>query len=463
MASEWQTVSSNKKKTKGNVTHNIAVPVQQDTSSVSFAKVASIQQIPTKPISSISSQSTKSIIKYSEEEIYRFKEINKQQGVSYDLSVYFDKINEMFSTSTQYLESKKKINHNQSNHNYWQLKKDEDNSVINIICINLNKITEERANEIIQNILSQDIILYDDLEKLVDKMIHQCISQPQFIKLYIRVIESIIIKCAWIVEDKNMIPTTYRKVLLNQLEVRFTNLLNDIKNMKYEDSESELIVIHNKQRKGLISMICELYDHRIIGNQLIRYIFKTLESAYESTGLDQYIEYWSQILNTVMFNWLETEKQYLDEEIQYIKSKKISTLKIKFMIDDIISELERKAYIIKPSTKIMEDYIEVNYSDVEDSYDLHILAHDEYETTDEWFASLDKNIYWDKFLLDLLQITLVDKKELNLVKKLIKYVLDNGVYTKEQILNKMNYIRSNNDFSEYRYYLKDLQEIADIL
>ena len=53
-----------------------------------------------------------------------FKQINKDQEVTYELSTLFDKINEMFRTSTQYLESKKKINYNQCNHNKWELKKE---------------------------------------------------------------------------------------------------------------------------------------------------------------------------------------------------------------------------------------------------------------------------------------------------------------------------------------------------
>ena len=71
--------------------------------------------------------SLSAIIKYTKDQIYLYKQINKDQQVSYELSNIFDKINDMFKTSTQYLESKKKINYNQFNHNRWELKKDEDN------------------------------------------------------------------------------------------------------------------------------------------------------------------------------------------------------------------------------------------------------------------------------------------------------------------------------------------------
>jgi len=409
---------------------------------------------------------TSSIIKYTDEQIYAFKKINKDQMVSYELSVKFDKINEMFKTSTQYLESKKKINYNQYNHNRWELKKEEDNSVINIICIGLNKITEMNSDEIIREIENQEIVMYDDLEKLTEKIIHKCISEPQFIKLYVKVIKHIMLKCSWIVDDQNMIPITFRRVLLNQLEMRFSNLINDVKNMKYEESETELIIIHNKQKKGLITLICELYSSKIIGNQLVRYIFRNLETAFDSTGIDQYLEYWLALLSTVMDSWMASEKQYLDEQVQYIQLKTIRTMKVKFILDDILDELKKRNYLPSDSinsTESQETYKEPigggEVDEEEESYDPLILSHGEYESTESWVASLDSNISWDKLLLDLLQFTISEKSELELVKKILGYFTSKSIYTQEQILEKINWIRSENDFSEYRYYLKDLDEL----
>jgi hypothetical protein len=450
MDTEWQTVSSNKKKSKA--------PAASAPVVFEFPNVQKVGG--SKPV-------VAQIVKYTEEQIYSFKKINKDQMVSYELSVQFDKINEMFRTSTQYQESKKKINYNQYNHNRWELKKEEDNSVINIICIGLNKITEQNYGEIIKEIDSQEIVLYDDLEKLVDKIIHKCISEPQFIKIYMRVIKHIMTNCSWIVDDQNMVPVTFRRIFLNQLETRFSNLINDVKNMKYEESESELVVIHNKQRKGLVTLICELYLSKIIGNQLVRYIFRNFETAFDSSNLNQYVEYWLLLLQTVMNIWLESEKQYLDEQIQYIKSKNITELKLKFLLGDILEELESKSYkpdeTVESTHEVEVDILENLGSNPEiEDYDLQILSHGEYSTTDSWFASLDKDIDWDKFLLDLLQITLSEKKELDLVKQLVGYLKDRSVYTNEQIKAKIQYIREENDFSEYKYYLKDLEELETL-
>jgi hypothetical protein len=452
MASEWQTVSTSRKKTK--------TPVSNPTNVFETAFTFNAAKAVGKPGSSI--------IKYIDEQIYSFKKINKDQMVSYELSVKFDKINEMFKTSTQYLESKKKINYNQYNHNRWELKKEEDNSVINIVCIGLNKITEQNSDEIIKEIESQEIVIYDDLEKLAEKIIHKCISEPQFIKLYVKVIKHIMLKCSWIVDDHNMVPITFRRVLLNQLEMRFSNLINDVKNMKYEESESELVVIHNKQKKGLISLICELYSSKIIGNQLVRYIFRNLETAFDSTDIDQYLEYWLALLSTVMNLWLSNEKQYLDEQIQYISQKKIGTMKVKFILDDILDELKKKNYLPSETINYDDENEKETYEeaindddDEEESYDPLILSHGEYETTESWVASLESDINWDKLLLDLLQFTISEKSELELVKKILEHFITKSVFNPVQVQDKINWIRSENDFSEYRYYLKDLEELEE--
>jgi hypothetical protein len=286
MTSEWQTVSNNKRVHKP----SSQAPLINSRNS-NGTETPSITSIFNKSnnksglfdgqnrnTSDLAISLTKSIIKYTKDQIYSYKQIKKDQQVSYELSNIFDKINDMFKTSTQYIESKKKINYNQSNHNRWELKKDEDNGVINIICSGLNKITKSNMDEILKEIESQEIVLYNDLDKLTEKIIQKCINEVDFVKIYIQVVKHIMVKCKWIVDDNNGIPVTFRRLFMNQLEMRFSNLINDVKNMKYDENESELIVIHSKTRKGVINLVTELYNNKIIGNQLIRYIFKNLEN-----------------------------------------------------------------------------------------------------------------------------------------------------------------------------------------
>ena len=484
MASEWQTVSNNK---KGNKTLN-----QSSTPApFTLGRKSDNNNIFNKTTSLLVNKST---VKYTKEQMYLYKQINKDQQVSYELSAIFDKINEMFKTSTQYIESKKKINYNQSNHNRWELKKEEDNNIINIICSGLNKITENNINDILKEIEVQEIVIYDDLEKLTEKIIHKCISEDQFLHLYTLVIKHIITKCKWIVDDNNMVPITFRRILLNQLEMRFSNLINDVKNMKYDENESELIVIHNKLKKGLINLITKLYNHKVIGNQLLRYIFRNLENAYDENKNDQYLEYWLILFKSVMENWIISEKIYLNEQIQYIISKLDKTKsvglysstnnisnKIKFMIQDQLDILKSKNYDYniklseKEDEKGKEDidkkedicekedlYEKEDLDEKEESYDLLILSSLEYNTLDKWFETLDSSILPEKLLLDLLQITLSEKKYFDTVKNVLEYLLNKKYVSREQVKEKIKYIKNENDFSEYKYFEKHLDELEII-
>lgn len=501
MTSEWQTVSNNKRVHKSS--SQAPLTNSRNSNGIETPSITSIFNKSNNKSSILGSQTNgreskgfsnisdsysrntsdlvTSIIKYTKDQIYSYKQINKDQQVSYELSNIFDKINDMFKTSTQYLESKKKINYNQFNHNRWELKKEEDNGVINIVCSGLNKITKSNIDEILKEIESQEIVLYNDLDKLTEKIIQKCINEVDFVKIYIQVVKHIMVKCKWIVDDNNGIPVTFRRLFMNQLEMRFSNLINDVKNMKYDENESELIVIHGKTRKGLINLLTELYNNKIIGNQLIRYIFKNLENAYDENKNDQYLEYWLILFKSVMENWLVYEKIYLSEQLQYIMNKmdKIISNKIKFMIQDQLDILKSKNFdfsnLKKEDEIVQEEREEQKHNeeqldneltdeltDAENTYvyDLLILSSIEYDTLDKWFEIIDSSILPEKLLLDLLQITLSEKKYFDIVKNVLEYLLKKQYVTRDQVVEKIQYIKEENDLSEYKYYEKHLVELA---
>jgi len=291
--------------------------------------------------------------------------------------------------------------------------------------------------------------------------------------LYIKLIKDIMFNCKWIVDDINMIPNTFRKLFINQLEVRFYNLMNDIKNMKYDDTEHELKIIHNKTKRGLILLISELYNNKIIGNQLIRYIFKNLENAYEETKLEQYLEYWLIFFSVVIEKWKDNEKQYLNEQLEFINSKK-STLsnKLQFMIldqYDILNKFNYKFMEINTINNNINNADTINISEINtqiiddetDDYELIILSATEYTSYDLWLDNINiKNVNQDKLLLDLLQITLSDKNQLDLVKNVLEFLLEKKYFSKEEVTNKIQLIRDDIDFSDNRYYEKHLSELS---
>ena len=450
MTSEWETVINKKhnpKEDKNDVQYKNDVHYTKPVKEMDIIKSE-------KGITKIKRQ----IIKYSVDFINTFKAYNKEQQVSYELSLLFDKINDMFKTSTQYLESKKKINYNQHNHNRWEATKDSDNSIINIIYSCLNRITEKNYNDIIEEIKKQEIFIYDDLDKLTEKVIQKCVSDNQFISLYVKVIKFIITDCKWIVEDNNQIPVTFRRIIINQIEMRFCNLINDIKNMKYDTNENELIVIHNKARKGLIVLIAKLYEHKIIGNQLIRLIFNIFECSYSETKIEQYIEYWLFLLKFVVNIWNKNEKQYLDEKIDYIlKIKNQFTYKIMFLIEDILDDLNKEKYVIPVQEEVIEnDIISINY-------DLLILSISEYDDLDGWYNDIKDNIVnIDKFLEEIIIFTISNKTFFDNIIILLKFLLNKNIITKEEIQNKCIKVKETEDLSDCYFFEKHLDNYSKL-
>jgi hypothetical protein len=181
-----------------------------------------------------------------------------------------------------------------------------------------------------------------------------------------------------------------------------------------------------------------------------------------------------------MENWLINEKIYLNEQLQYIMNKmdKIKSNKIKFMIQDQLDILKTKNFDFSNLKKEeqVEEQVEEEREHVEEErdedinltdslcsstvYDLLILSSIEYDTLDKWFEIIDSSILPEKLLLDLLQITLSEKKYFDTVKNVLEYLLKREYVTRDQVVEKIQYIKEENDLSEYKYYEKHLVELA---
>jgi hypothetical protein len=417
---------------------------------------------------------SKQITSYPYEFIYKYKNINQQEQITYDLSSLFDKINEMFKTSTQYLESKKKINYNQYNHNKWEKRKDYENNVINNVYSAFNRVSNLNKQEILRELKELEIIVYTDLEKLIEKIINKCIIENQYIELYIEIIKFIITDCKWIVQDNNLIPITFRKIFLNQLETRFDNMLNDIINMKYNENETELIEIHRQNKKGLILMIGTLYKYKIIGNQLIRLIFTSLEISYEDTKENQYLEYWILLFNIIIEYWIKDEHVYLNEKINYIKNiQENLPFRINFLLQECFTKNNINNIQLDLSNNINIDINsnenKIEHNDIDEieqndiDYETLILSITEYNNITEWFNEIKTEIKnKDNFIIDVITCTINNKKMLENIKEIIKY-LNYIEYIDSQILReKIEYIKETYDLIDTPYYKLHLIEFENI-
>jgi hypothetical protein len=398
-------------------------------------------------------------ITYSYEFILKFKDINSQEQITFELSSLFDKINEMFKTSTQYIESKKKINYNQLNHNKWEKRKDHENNVINLVYSAFNRVSNINKEDIKKELLELEMIVYTDLEKLVEKIINKCISENQYISLYIEMIKFIITDCKWIVQDSYLVPITFRKIFINQLETRFDNMLNDIINMKYEADETELMEIHRQNKKGLILMLGNLYKYKIISNQLTRLIFNYLEISYDENKNFQYIEYWILFLDIIIDYWKDEQKIYLDEKINYINSiMDILPYRIKFLLQETLTRVNIDSNDIKSLVK------EDSAKEEEIKYDLLIMSSLEYENLTEWFNDIqDKIININDFMLDVITCTMSDKKMINKIKDIIIYLNEIKYLDNEKLIEIIETVIETYDISDYPYFKIHLNEYKNLL
>jgi hypothetical protein len=121
---------------------------------------------------------------YTSEFIYSFKDAHKNTEVSLELSDLFDSINEMFKTSTQYLDNKKRVNYNQMNHNKWKLKRKEDIGAINAAYNGFNRLSNGNLDSVASELMGVQFVSGEELERLVARLLPKMMCEPQFMSLY---------------------------------------------------------------------------------------------------------------------------------------------------------------------------------------------------------------------------------------------------------------------------------------
>lgn len=230
--------------------------------------------------------------------------------VSFDLSKILDDINQLFKSSSNYMELKTKPNFNRHNQMKWNTKPVELSDTDKIIG-NINKITSTNYLTIKDEISKLHVITYDELKTIVNALFISCTVNSLNTKNYVMLIKSILLEFAWVVYDNSNKPITFRKLFVDTLETYFNNMISTVKSKK-NDSEKN-------KRKIFMVLICELFDAEIFGNQLFRYIFNNLETAFKETNNEEFVEYWIIMFPYSQQNWTSSNKVYLNDKIKFFK------------------------------------------------------------------------------------------------------------------------------------------------
>lgn len=372
--------------------------------------------------------------------------------VSFELSKKFDDINKMFSTSSQYLDSKERINHNQHNHNKWQNKKNSECDDVYMILGNFNKLTIKNYDVISAEIKKYNIITFDEMTNIVENIYNKCINDIQFVNVYVKLLKFIIMECKWIVYDNNSKPITFRKYFIDYLESNFSTIINEVKNDTEDDEDEGDKLAKQKQiRKTYFVLICALFNESIIGNQLFRYIFTNVETAYLDTIQDEFMDRWLQMYDCASQYWTGTNEKYIIEKRQFISDnmEKFS-VRIKILT-------ERNATLASNNTKTpvpndtntntntntnVFDFSKVRSDSVtsqEDAkkekerkeeitnddydYEMLILSYQEYGSVDEWYETI-KELKGENTMNKLLTHLVNKTSDLKIIFKLMAYLMN---------------------------------------
>lgn len=376
--------------------------------------------------------------------IYNFKEIHKNLEISFELSNIFDNINELFKTSTQYIENKKRINYNQINHNKWKLKKNETSNIVNIISNCFNRITDSNYNIIFNEIKSSNKINIDDMNKISQKIIKKISSEQQFLKIYINLIYDIITKCLWIIKENNEL-ISFRYVFIKNLQSIFIDLIDKMDII----TEKEERIINNNYRTGLMHVIGNLYQKKILPHIVIKYILDDLENKYYNTKNNDYVENWL-IIWKYSSNYFSIKESFIKNNYSDFSKR------IQFIIDDNIPNNDNN--IKQTEILLNDDNIYYNYIDFMD----------EFNSVNEFLNEINsvaKNNF-NQFLNCLLKYTIDNPKDLakctNIITCGIKLNLWNNNLIKQLIINIKNHELSN-ILLDAPYYEKHLDKYLEII
>jgi hypothetical protein len=251
----------------------------------------------------------KKIIAIPRDEFYKHK--NDFTEVTRDLSDKFDAINKLFLTSTQYINNKSRVNFNHLNHCKWQ---DSSNETSGENALRQLKIVSEaNMDKIIGELYKITISDYDELKSLAINSVKLFTRNDKFIKVHCKVIHSILCGCKWIAYNNDLIPVTYRICVMDEIERRFYQIIDD------DEKVRDLTV---SEKKILFELILGLFKEKVMGTQCMRFIFNIIETKYIETHNDELISFWHCLYKGVVPEWKGNNADYINDRVKFVNENR---------------------------------------------------------------------------------------------------------------------------------------------
>lgn len=351
---------------------------------------------------------------YSPEFIYSFKE---KCELTEGLLLIFEEINELFKTSSQYIDMKKRINLNVK----WKLKKKDE---VNIIMNALNRICKSNYEAIRTELANTTITVSDDLYKIANNMVTKMMCEVQFIEIYSQLIHDILLQGKWIVDGNP--PETFRKAFLKRMQ----ELYGDIENDKFD--------------RNFFKILYSLHSCKIVGTNLVRHVMDDLKRLYESTKNERYMEYF-------IILWHLNTSDYND----YVADMRTNLSKrLQFMMDD--NPCEETLPLKVKKQEVVDNSKYINY----------IVYIDEFNSIDEMLNDVCKECNCIDFLHILLKYTIDEPKGIDLVIKIVKTGLDRKYWKSRDVVSILENIKKH-DMADILvdapYFSKHMDRIGKVV
>lgn len=312
---------------------------------------------------------------YPPEFIYSLKDASQ---LTDELLLIFEDINEMFKTSSQYIEMKKRINMNIK----WKLKRKEEMSPVNVVLNAINRLCTSNFDNIYDEIIKVKIESVADLDKLSTTILLKLCQEEQFLGSYVHLLYKLFHSGHWLVSCEDCI-TSFRQVIIKKMQDVYACLVSRHVPSTYTDNDRQFCKV-----------VAEMHHQHIISKNLMGKIMNEIRKLYETTKEERFVEYFILL-------W----KKCKDVQDDFI------TLMQPFLP-------KRLQFLILDDDEVILDNIDIAKNNIE--YQNYITFIEEYNTIQDMLSDVDKNGNMLSFMFAAIRYTIDHPKDIHLITKIIK-------------------------------------------